>query len=395
MNFVNSHGAFNAAVGLGPTSSPAAGAAHLPTSAQRRRPGAGGRDRGRGGLGHHRGLLRRQRPLRIPRPASRRDLCRRRLHGAATRSLTASDYASGFISNIYPNRRVPDLCGLVGLQPKAIYIMFPLEPGDRSTSAMPGGPIRTATRPPPSDGWAAFSGTSAAAPQLAGVAALIKQACPHLKPAGALDPDEDGARRHDRLLQHVPSTHGASRRGRPDTATGKMASSTRDKAVVVAKLRCLAICRSRPLPIQSDPAHTDPSQSSPFSRFSRVRSLAEPLLRSVPYGRCDQSGRSGRSSPSEPIRPIRPIPPIEPIRPIRPIQPIEPFGQAQPAPQAGEQNRRLSPAEGRVPLEEMALRGEIGFRDIEDVAYGPSRADGIVCAPSRTSRRFDLRNDPA
>src|SRR5262249_27636369 len=32
-------------------------------------------------------------------------------------SMTASDYASGFISQIYPNRRVPDLCGLVGMKP--------------------------------------------------------------------------------------------------------------------------------------------------------------------------------------------------------------------------------------------------------------------------------------
>ena len=45
-------------------------------------------------------------------------------------SLRASDYSSGFMSNIYPNRRVPDLCGLVGMQPKAMYIMLPLEPGD-------------------------------------------------------------------------------------------------------------------------------------------------------------------------------------------------------------------------------------------------------------------------
>src|SRR5205823_11061156 len=32
-------------------------------------------------------------------------------------TLTASNYASGFVSNIYPGRQVPDLCGLVGMQP--------------------------------------------------------------------------------------------------------------------------------------------------------------------------------------------------------------------------------------------------------------------------------------
>ena len=41
-------------------------------------------------------------------------------------SLRASDYASGFASAVYPGRNVPDLCGLVGLQPSAAYIMLPL-----------------------------------------------------------------------------------------------------------------------------------------------------------------------------------------------------------------------------------------------------------------------------
>ena len=45
-------------------------------------------------------------------------------------SIIASDYSSGFQSAIYPGRRVPDVCGLVGLRPKAIYIMLPVEPGD-------------------------------------------------------------------------------------------------------------------------------------------------------------------------------------------------------------------------------------------------------------------------
>jgi len=35
----------------------------------------------------------------------------------------------------------------------------------------------------PDDGWAAFSGTSAAAPQLAGTAALMKQVSPNMSPA--------------------------------------------------------------------------------------------------------------------------------------------------------------------------------------------------------------------
>ncbi len=34
-------------------------------------------------------------------------------------SMRASDYASGFMSNVYPGRRVPDVSGLVGMRPKA------------------------------------------------------------------------------------------------------------------------------------------------------------------------------------------------------------------------------------------------------------------------------------
>ena len=90
----------------------------------------------------------------------------------------ASDYASAFRSLIYPGRSVPDVAGLVGMQPDADYIMLPLEPGcriDREVSEHDG----TA----PDDGWSVISGTSAAAPQLAGVCALLKQKDPDLSPA--------------------------------------------------------------------------------------------------------------------------------------------------------------------------------------------------------------------
>jgi hypothetical protein len=90
----------------------------------------------------------------------------------------ASDYASAFRSLIYPGRSVPDVAGLVGMQPDADYIMLPLEPGcqiDREVSEHDG--------TGPDDGWSVISGTSAAAPQLAGVCALLKQKNPDLSPA--------------------------------------------------------------------------------------------------------------------------------------------------------------------------------------------------------------------
>jgi subtilisin family serine protease len=97
-------------------------------------------------------------------------------------SVVASNYSSGFQSNIYPGRRVPDVCGLVGERPKAIYIMLPVEPGDSIDQGNAGGVFPDGDQTDMDDGWAAFSGTSAAAPQLAGVAALIKQAVPNATP---------------------------------------------------------------------------------------------------------------------------------------------------------------------------------------------------------------------
>jgi len=96
--------------------------------------------------------------------------------------LEASDYASSFDSLIYPGRHVPDVCGLVGLQPKGIYIMLPVEPGNQIDQGLAGGTFPDGDETKPDDGWAVISGTSAASPQLAGVCALLKQAQPGLSP---------------------------------------------------------------------------------------------------------------------------------------------------------------------------------------------------------------------
>ena len=136
-------------------------------------------------------------------------------------SMQASDYASGFASSIYPGRNVPDLSGLVGLKPRAAYIMLPVEPGDTlDTDLGSGKPFPDGDQTGPSDGWAALSGTSAAAPQLAGAAALVKQTAPHLTPAEIRDVLRSTARKvtaghcFDRPGMNHPA--GAT----PDLATG-------------------------------------------------------------------------------------------------------------------------------------------------------------------------------
>lgn len=131
----------------------------------------------------------------------------------ANLDLQASDYASGFASNIYPGRNVPDVSGLVGMKPKAAYIMLPVQPGDELDVQL-GAPgthpqqDQTATN----DGWAAFSGTSAAAPQIAGVCALLKQVAPGLTPA--------------QIKQVLKSTAIDVKAGRCSAATGAHAATT-------------------------------------------------------------------------------------------------------------------------------------------------------------------------
>lgn len=97
--------------------------------------------------------------------------------------LEASDYSSSFDSLIYPGRHVPDVCGLVGMKPRAVYIMLPVEPGDQIDSALSGGSYPNGDETAANDGWAVISGTSAASPQVAGICALLKQIQPGLPPS--------------------------------------------------------------------------------------------------------------------------------------------------------------------------------------------------------------------
>ncbi|MFO7690380.1 MAG: S8 family serine peptidase [Cryobacterium sp.] len=104
---------------------------------------------------------------------------------AANGARQASDYASGFASPVYPGRSVPDVSGLVGLRPGARYIMLPQPAGSDIDANGSGGSFPTGDETSSSDGWAVFSGTSAATPQLAGACALLCEAEPGIAPATA------------------------------------------------------------------------------------------------------------------------------------------------------------------------------------------------------------------
>jgi len=95
-------------------------------------------------------------------------------------SLEASSYASSFTSRLYPGRQVPDFCGAVGESsasgPMKGHIMLPV-PRDCELEGenLPQSKSRR--------GWGIFSGTSAAAPQIAGLAALLLSVDADLSPA--------------------------------------------------------------------------------------------------------------------------------------------------------------------------------------------------------------------
>jgi hypothetical protein len=87
--------------------------------------------------------------------------------------LEASNYASGYVSDHYPGRQVPDVCGLCGQRPKGIYILMPCAPGSSLDRAFAGPEFPDQDETAPDDGWVGASGTSSATPQVAGLVALL------------------------------------------------------------------------------------------------------------------------------------------------------------------------------------------------------------------------------
>jgi subtilisin family serine protease len=215
------------------------------------------------------------------------------VHLDENNDLQASNYSSGFASSIYPGRRVPDLSGVVGMMPKAMNIMLPVEPRDSIDTNQAGGTHPNGDETATNDGWACFSGTSAAAPQLAGVAALLKQACSRLSPAGIrqimMDTAKDVTTGRCHPNQNNPATVG------PDLATGHGLVDAH-RATLLARLRC------RPIgPVIQPIGPVGPV--APVQPIQPIRPI-------------------GPIRPIQPVGPIRPIQPVQPIRPIRPIGPV-------------------------------------------------------------------------
>lgn len=323
MSFVNSTGAFNAAVGLGPniitcswgssTNGPLSAANQVLAAAIAAAVASGiivifSAGNGHAGFpGQHPDVISAGGVFMNP-----------------NETLQASNYSSGFASQIYAGRNCPDVCGLVGMKPKAMYLMLPLEPGDDIDMGNGGGTHPNGDETAKNDGWAAFSGTSAAAPQLAGVAALMKQACPGLKPAQVRNIMKNTAR--DVTAGNANSVPGTGVPGGhpagpgPDLATGHGLVDAH-KAVMVAKVTCLGPI----LPITPIlPTPITPIGPTPITPITPpIQPITGPI---TPITGPITPPVQPITGPIQPVQPVQPITgPIVPITgPITPVQPIQP-----------------------------------------------------------------------
>jgi subtilisin family serine protease len=115
-------------------------------------------------------------------------------------ALQASDYASSFDSFRFPGQHVPEVCGLCGMKPRAIYIALPIPSGCVIDKSYGGSAFPQRDETTKSDGWGVFSGTSAACPMVAGVVALIL----------SQHPSADLAEIRQRLARAIDVVQGAS-----------------------------------------------------------------------------------------------------------------------------------------------------------------------------------------
>lgn len=275
-------------------------------------------------------------------------------------TLRASNYASSYPGNVYPGRACPDVCGLVGMQPKALYIMLPVEPSDEIDTNLSGGTHPNGDETTNSDGWAAFSGTSAAAPQLAGVAALIKQACPGLTPAQVRNIMKNTARDvttgNSNVVGGTPIFPAAYAAGPGvDIATGNGLVDAH-KAVMVAKVTCLGpILPPVTVPIITTPVITNPIVTTPV--------ITTPVITTPVITTPVVTPPVTTVQPPIAVTPIKPgvITPIQPVKPIAPIVnpgPVQPASAAEGGGEGASESRSALSADDVETLSDLIINSD-------------------------------------
>ncbi len=130
-----------------------------------------------------------------------------------------SDVASEYESSIFPGRRIPDLCGLVGNRPYGRLLLVPVPPKARLAkkpgfSSIAAGDSESLSGRTGGTGWAMFSGTSASTAMISGAAALLHQVHPGLTPAQTKDLLTRAARMEPETGQKILTVSAAVRSAR-------------------------------------------------------------------------------------------------------------------------------------------------------------------------------------
>jgi len=281
----------------------------------------------------------------------------------------ASSYASSGFNTHYPERRCPDLSAIVGQGPKGIFIVQPTMEGASFDHLFGGGVFPNGDETGGDDGWLVASGTSAAAPMVAGAAALLLQARPSLTPAEIRQTLEDTC---------IDVTTGTS-------ASGENAGIGRDDATGAGTINIGAAVDDVVPPTGCPRAPIIPCPRAPLPCFRAPRPCARaplPCVRAplpcprAPYIDCIRGpicyrAPIPRGCPPAPIpqclagpwkRPIDdPLDPIADPRRVRPRDRVRP--------------RRLVPVIIMVDEEEVAMAEAGGTNDPE---LGPEEARALA-----------------
>jgi hypothetical protein len=212
----------------------------------------------------------------------------------------ASSYASSGINALVPGRHCPDLSAIVGHAPNGIFIMMPTQAGATFDAAFGGGVFPNGDETGVADGWLCASGTSSAAPMVAGAATLLLEASTTLTPADIQQALEDAC-------LDVTTGNSASGEGTavgPDDATGAgmidigaaidhvapvsvchLAPLTCARAPIVAcriaPMQCLRapnVCQLAPAPCLRAPLQCKTGPGVPCSRAPILQCTRAPLV---------------------------------------------------------------------------------------------------------------------
>jgi subtilisin family serine protease len=284
----------------------------------------------------------------------------------------ASTYASSGVNTMHPNRHCPDLSAIVGQAPRGILIVVPTMAGAIFDGSFSGGAFPNGDETAGDDGWMVASGTSSAAPMVAGAAALLLQARSSLTPTEIKDILADTC---------IDVVNGASASGEvagigPDSATG---AGMIEVGAAIDKVAPYVICPRAPL-CPRVPIDICPKAPLECLRVPVVQCLRAPLeCRRLPLIECLRAPIiECLRAPLIPACPPSPVvgclagpwrDPIDPIERIR--EPIDIRRPVQPT------VRRYVPVVVMMDAEELAA-GQTGSEG--ELSHSRARARALQAA---------------